>query len=76
MAKGEMRVMGASGDTKLIWDSEQDAEVENARRTFDDLTKKGYAAFDVGPRGQKGDRVREFSPDAEKLIMVPPVAGG
>jgi hypothetical protein len=76
MAIGEMRLMGTSGDTKIVWDSEQDDEVENARRTFNDLKRKGYAAFDVGAKGQKGERIQEFDPDAEKLIMVPAIAGG
>lgn len=72
----EMRTMGASGDTKVVWDSEQPDEVENARRTFDDLRKKGYAAFAVGARGEKAAQIRQFDPDAQKLIMVPAVAGG
>lgn len=76
MAIGELAVMGRSGDTKIIWDSEQEAEVDNARRTFDDLRAKGYAAFAVGRRGEKAEMVREFDQNAEKLIMVPPVAGG
>lgn len=71
-----MRTMGTSGDTKVIWDSEQEDEVENARSTFDNLRKKGYAAFAVGVKGAKAEQIHKFDPEAEKLIMVPPVAGG
>tara|TARA_R100001530_G_scaffold1886_1_gene3253 strand:- start:27114 stop:27344 length:231 start_codon:yes stop_codon:yes gene_type:complete len=35
--KCEMAIMNGSGDTKLIWDSENDDEVKNARRTFNDF---------------------------------------
>jgi hypothetical protein len=74
---GSMAVMGRSGDTKVIWSADNEDEVANARRTFDDLvTKRGFAAFAVGARGNKTDRVREFDPTAEKIIIVPPMQGG
>lgn len=76
MATREMRTMGTSGDTKLVWDSQQDDEVANAKRTFNDLKKKGYAAFAVGPKGKQAEQIKEFDPDAESLIMVPAIAGG
>ncbi len=76
MATREMRTMGASGDTKLVWDSDHEDEVANARRTFDDLRRKGFSAFAVGAKGEKTTQVREFDPEAEKLIMVPALAGG
>ena len=76
MAIHEMRTLGSSGDTKLLWDSEQDAEVDNARRTFNDLRGRGFTAFAVKPGGGKGTQVRDFDPEAESLIMVPQIAGG
>lgn len=73
----EMAVMGRSGDTKVIWDSNNQDEVENARRTFDDLVgKKRYLAFAVKRDGEKGEQVREFDAQAGKLILVPPMRGG
>jgi hypothetical protein len=71
-----MHVMDRSGDTKIIWDPDNEDEVANARRTFDDLRKKGYVAYNVAPRGAKGEVIREFDPAAEKLIMAPPMVGG
>lgn len=73
---GEMAVMGKEGDTKLIWDSDEDAEVENARRSFNDLKKKGFAAFSVNKKGEQGSQIHEFDPKAEKIIMVPAMQGG
>jgi hypothetical protein len=64
------------GDTKLVWDAGNRDEVENARRTFDDLRAKGYLAFSVKKDGEKGEQIRKFDSDAQKLIMVPPMKGG
>lgn len=74
--KGELRILGAQGDTKIIWDTDNDEEVENAQNTFDDLVGKGFAAFRVGRRGDKGEQIKEFQPGAGKLILVPAMAGG
>lgn len=74
--KGELRILNAKGDTKIIWDTDNDQEVENAESTFDDLVGKGFAAFKVRGRGDKGEQIREFNADAGKLILVPPMAGG
>lgn len=76
--KGELRIMGTKGDTKIIWDSDNDEEVANARSTFDELVgDKKFAAFAVkGRKGEKGEQIRKFDPEAERLILVPPMAGG
>lgn len=77
MAMAEMAIMSRDGDTKLIWDKDNEHEVENAKRTFDDLKAKGFLAYKVeGRRGEKGELLREFDPEAEKLIMAPPLQGG
>lgn len=74
---GELRVLDHTGDTKVIWDTEQDAEVEVARKTFNDLKKKGYMAYRVeGKKGEKGEVIREFDPNAGMLIMSPQMRGG
>ena len=73
----EMAIMGSSGDTKIIWDPDKFEEVENARRTFNDLVKiKKYAAFAVGRKGQKEDRITEFDPAEAQMILIPQMAGG
>jgi hypothetical protein len=74
---GEMAIMGKEGDTKIIWDKSKKVEVDNARANFDRLIKEGYTAFSVaGDKGEKDKQVREFNPDAERLIFVPPVQAG
>lgn len=73
---GQLRIMGGAGDTKLIWDADNDDEVANAKRTYDDLISKGFTAFEVKNDADKGERMRRFDPEAEKVIMVPRMAGG
>ena len=73
---GELAVMDRTGDTKVMWAAENEDEVANAKRTFDDLKKKGYMAYSVKRNGDKGEQVREFDATAEKLIMAPPMQGG
>jgi hypothetical protein len=73
---GELSVLDRTGDTKIIWDSAQDAEVDAARAAFDDLKKRGYAAFSVTKKGDKGELMKKFDPDAEKIIMAPALQGG
>lgn len=72
----ELRVIDHTGDSKLVWDADKDAEVQAAREMYDGLKKKGYAAFGVKKDGEKGKILTEFDPEAEKIIMVPPARGG
>ncbi len=78
-----LAVMGEPGDTKHIWDKRNEAEVEAARTLFNKLTKKkteggaGYLAFHVtGKEGDKGEQMTKFDPEAERMILVPPMQGG
>ena len=74
--KGEMAVMDATGDSKVMWDSENADEVAVAQKTYEDLTKKGYRAFSVKKGGAQDELINEFDPDLEKMILVPPIKGG
>jgi hypothetical protein len=70
-------VMGVFGDLKIMWDRTKPDEVAAAKATFDSLIKKGYAAFAVKDNdGNKGDKIKDFDPNAERIIMVGPMAGG
>jgi hypothetical protein len=75
---GELAIMDPTGDTKIIFDPENEDEVAAAKATFDTLKGKGFAAFRVvGPKGEKGDEIiREFDPKAGRMIMIPALAGG
>jgi len=73
---GEMSVMDGTGDTKIIWDSGNTEEIENAHKTFKRMKKKGFIAYSVEGDGGKGKVLTEFDQDAERIILAPPLAGG
>lgn len=74
---GQMHELDASGDQRVMWDRTQLDEVASARKTFDDLRKKGYLAYRAeGKKGEAGEQIREFDPDAERIILVRPSQGG
>lgn len=71
-----MSILDMTGDTKVIWDPKNPDEVDAARQQFNTLKAKGFLAFSVKKDGEKGVRIKEFDPEAEKIIMSPqPIAG-
>lgn len=74
---GEMSVMGQKGDTKIMWNPDNEDETRAAKQTWDELVgKKRFLGFRVQRDGEAGEQVREFDPQAAKLIIAPPMAGG
>lgn len=72
-----MAIMDETGDTKIMWSRDNQDEVDVARRTFNDMKKKGYTAFRVtGKDGVAGEQMRDFDPEAERIIFTKPQAGG
>jgi hypothetical protein len=47
-------IMDHTGDTKKIWDPSKPIEVEDAQRSFDHFTSKGYKAFRTNDKGRSG----------------------
>ena len=74
--QGELSILDRTGDTKLIWDSNNRDEVSVAQETFDKLKKKGFIAYSVMKGGDKGQVLTKFDPNVEKIIMSPAMAGG
>lgn len=75
--KHEMRVLDRTGDTKIKWDPAYPEEVKNARKTFDDMRKKGYMAYSVDKKDAgKGELLTKFDPAVKAMILSPRQAGG
>lgn len=70
--KGVLRVLSRNGDDEYPWENEKTAE--DAKRMFDDLIVKRHAAF--AKRVDGHERIKEFDPNAEEIIMVRPLVGG
>ena len=82
---GTLVIMGRSGDAKVAWDVAEPAQVETAMEKFKELKSMGYLSFRVAPENGGADRQLEayepsqidvFEPDAERILMIPPVMGG
>jgi len=71
----ELRILGIGGDVKISWDSRNEMETAVAKETFDKRIKDGWSAFRE-KIGIKGDKIKIFDPDAERVILVPPISGG
>lgn len=69
-------VIDTTGDTKYIWDIDNEDEIEVARNTFNQLKEKRYIAYSVGRNGKKDEIINSFDPALGKIIMIPPVVGG
>ena len=72
---GEIRQIARIGDMKISWDAENEKEVTAARETFDGRIKEGWTAFRE-KMGIKGDKIKIFDQDAERIILIPPITGG
>ncbi len=80
---GMLRVISKRGDERVCW-NEQDAlagdalaiaAIREAERIFADERAKGATAFRVDP-DKPVERLEQFDPQAEQIIMVPRVVGG
>ena len=80
---GMLRVMSRRGDDRVTWDGQKvqagdpdaTAAVREAERIFAQERAKGATAFRVEP-GRPTQRIGQFDPTAEQIVMVPRVVGG
>lgn len=77
----EKDIEAEGGDSKLRWDSSSAAEVAAAKAHFETMTKPrsqgghGYLAYKKTGKGQR-EQIRTFDPEAERIVLVAPQAGG
>ncbi len=64
------------GDVRISWNSRNEQEIAVARETFDKNIKEGWTAFKEKIVGGKGDKIYKFDPNAERIVLVPPISGG
>lgn len=65
------------GDHQQLWNPDSEDEVDAAKGVFDSLRSKGFLGYRVDRKGKPtGEIMREFDPEAGKIVMRPPMAGG
>lgn len=76
VAKEHFDLVVTGGDTKVMWNPRDRDEAEAAEATFDSLREQRFNAYRVNEDGDQGEIIEEFDPEAGKLILAPPMAGG
>lgn len=80
---GMLRVLSRRGDDRYDWntnqvetgDKEAEAAVREAERVFREERARGSTAVRLRP-GQAPEKINEFDPHAEEIVLVPRVIGG
>lgn len=80
---GVLRVLSHRGDDRYTWersavdvgDPEAVAAVKEAERIFAEQREKGATAVKVAP-GKPAERIDQFDPEAQEIVMIPRVVGG
>jgi hypothetical protein len=80
---GMVRVLCSHGDDRYSWDQfaamtgdpDAKAAVREAEHIFEQQRARGALAVRVTPRGPH-QRIDQFDPEAEQIVLVPRVAGG
>jgi hypothetical protein len=80
---GVLRVLSKRGDDRLTWDEqkfqmndpEAIAAVREAERIFAETRARGATAFRV-ETGKPTQRIDQFDPTAQQILIVPRVVGG
>lgn len=72
----KLEILDHTGDTKMEWNPAVQAEVDAAQATFDSLKAKGYLAYKLDRDGSRGEVLRSFDAQAERIVMNPQMQGG
>ena len=78
-----MRILSARGDTIVEWDGskveagdpEALAALREAEQIFAEQRTRGATAFRISP-DRPAERLDQFDPRADQIVVVPRVAGG
>lgn len=75
-AMNEFKVLDPNGHTRTTWDAASPEEIENARRIYDELVRRGYRAFRMQEGGGDGVPTKGFDPREKETLLVPPIRAG
>ena len=74
---GTMRILDASGDTAVAFDTNDPIELERVRVLFDELIgHEKRLAFAHSGGGVDPVLIREFDPTAHEIVVTRALAGG
>ncbi len=73
---GLLRILCASGDTKVEWDVDAEETVREAERIFHENAARGYAAFRLDDGLGSARLIDRLDPAANLIVQTPRIAGG
>lgn len=71
-----LHIMDHTGDNRILWSTDKPDSVSIAQAAFDAAKEKGYLAYTVDEKGEKGEVIHTFDPQAGAIIMAPQLVGG
>jgi hypothetical protein len=57
------------GDKRIVWDSNDMTQIQEAKDLFDKLVEEGMIPYCVGVDGEKAEPMTTFNPFAEEILM-------
>ena len=73
----ELRILDSkAGDILTTWEPSNKKSVDLARTNFDNARKQGLVPYKVSKRTGSTELLQGFDPEADTIILSPPVTGG
>ena len=73
---GLLRILGKDGDREIPWDPADPQQLEDVRCGFETLLRQGYQAYSLDANGRTGEHLRQFTPEADEIVLAPRFRGG
>lgn len=71
-----LAILDKTGDTKVMWEVEDDTSVVAAAEAFLAKVEAGYTAYAIKDGGAEAEVIKNFDKTAEKIILTPQFIGG
>lgn len=75
MPSSTLHVMDRTGDSRIEWNPDVQAEVDMAQAAFKAAKDKKYLTYKINGDGER-ELIREFDPRAARIVAVPQTQGG
>jgi hypothetical protein len=73
---GELIILNYDGAKTILWDPDENRQVQVAEKEFNALIKKGFSALTIHPGKEEGKSIDCFDSRAAKILMFPILTGG
>lgn len=71
-----LNILSDKGHDTLEWDANDEIQIKNVEKKFNEMLEKGYTAFKTDPVTKKSVKITKFDPLAEEITMGAPTQKG